>query len=61
LEELGVSLGFHESSGTGKHQIGERLEPNLMLRRVYAQPTRFVDRIIDGLIGETGILFLSAI
>ena len=38
LEELGLSLGFHESTGTGKRQIGERLEPNLMLRRVYAQP-----------------------
>ena len=38
LEELGLSLGFHESTGTGKHQIGERLEPNLMLRRIYAQP-----------------------
>ena len=38
LEGLGLSLGFHESTGTGKHQIGERLEPNLMLRRIYAQP-----------------------
>ena len=38
LEELGLSLGFHESTGTGKRQIGERLEPNLMLRRIYAQP-----------------------
>jgi predicted TIM-barrel fold metal-dependent hydrolase len=38
LEELDLSLGFHESTGTGKQQIGERLEPNLMLRRVYAQP-----------------------
>jgi len=38
LEELGLSLGFHESTGTGKQQIGERLEPNLMLRRIYAQP-----------------------
>jgi uncharacterized protein len=38
LEELGLSLGFHESTGTGKRQIGERLEPNLLLRRVYAQP-----------------------
>jgi uncharacterized protein len=38
LEEQGLSLGFHESTGTGKKQIGERLEPNLMLRRVYAQP-----------------------
>jgi predicted TIM-barrel fold metal-dependent hydrolase len=38
LEDLNVALGFHESTGTGKQQIGERLEPNLMLRRVYAQP-----------------------
>jgi len=38
LEDLNLSLGFHESTGTGKRQIGERLEPNLMLRRVYAQP-----------------------
>jgi uncharacterized protein len=38
LEKLGLPLGFHESTGTGKQQIGERLEPNLMLRRVYAQP-----------------------
>ena len=38
LEELNLALGFHESTGTGKRQIGERLEPNLMLRRVYAQP-----------------------
>lgn len=38
LEQLGLPLGFHESTGTGRRQIGERLEPNLMLRRVYAQP-----------------------
>ena len=38
LENLNLALGFHESTGTGKQQIGERLEPNLMLRRVYAQP-----------------------
>lgn len=38
LEDLSLSLGFHESTGTGKKQVGERLEPNLMLRRVYAQP-----------------------
>jgi predicted TIM-barrel fold metal-dependent hydrolase len=38
LEDLSLSLGFHESTGTGRKQIGERLEPNLMLRRVYAQP-----------------------
>jgi predicted TIM-barrel fold metal-dependent hydrolase len=38
LEDLNMSLGFHESTGTGKNHLGERLEPNLMLRRVYAQP-----------------------
>jgi len=38
LEDLNLALGFHESTGTGKRQVGERLEPNLMLRRVYAQP-----------------------
>ncbi|HEX2227316.1 MAG TPA: amidohydrolase family protein [Candidatus Binatia bacterium] len=38
LEELNLALGFHESTGTGKKHMGERLEPNLMLRRVYAQP-----------------------
>ena len=38
LEALNLSLGFHESTGTGKNQVGERLEPNFMLRRVYAQP-----------------------
>jgi predicted TIM-barrel fold metal-dependent hydrolase len=38
LEELNLSLGFHESTGTGKNHIGERMEPNLMLRRVYGQP-----------------------
>jgi predicted TIM-barrel fold metal-dependent hydrolase len=38
LEKLNLALGFHESTGTGKQQVGERMEPNLMLRRVYAQP-----------------------
>jgi len=38
LEALNLSLGFHESTGTGKNQVGERLEPNFMLRRVFAQP-----------------------
>ena len=38
LEKFNLALGFHESTGTGKQQIGERLEPNLMLRRIYAQP-----------------------
>ena len=31
IEDLNIALGFHESTGTGKQQIGERLEPNLML------------------------------
>jgi predicted TIM-barrel fold metal-dependent hydrolase len=38
LEALNLSLGFHESTNTGKNQVGERLDPNFMLRRVYAQP-----------------------
>ena len=38
LEALNLSVGLHESTGTGKKQVGRRLEPNLMLRRVYAQP-----------------------
>lgn len=38
LEELNLALGFHESTGTGKHHIGERMEPNLMLRRIFGQP-----------------------
>ena len=38
MEALNLSLGFHESTGTGKNQVGERLEPNFMLRRVFAQP-----------------------
>jgi uncharacterized protein len=38
LEELNLALGFHESTGTGKQHIGERLEPNLMLRRIFGQP-----------------------
>jgi predicted TIM-barrel fold metal-dependent hydrolase len=38
LEDLNLSLGFHESTGTGKNPLGQRLESNLMLRRVYAQP-----------------------
>jgi len=38
LEDLNLSLGFHESTGTGKNHIGERMEPNLMLRRAYGQP-----------------------
>ena len=38
LEDLNMSLGFHESTGTGRNQVGERLEPNFMLRRVFAQP-----------------------
>jgi predicted TIM-barrel fold metal-dependent hydrolase len=38
LEDLNLALGFHESTGTGKNHIGARMEPNLMLRRVYGQP-----------------------
>ena len=38
LEALNLSLGFHESTGTGRNPIGERLEPNFMLRRVFSQP-----------------------
>jgi len=38
LEDLNLSLGFHESTGTGRQHIGERMEPNIMLRRVYGQP-----------------------
>lgn len=38
LEDLNLALGFHESTGTGKNHIGERMEPNLMLRRAYGQP-----------------------
>jgi uncharacterized protein len=38
LEDLNLSVGLHESTGTGKNQFGQRFEPNLMLRRVYAQP-----------------------
>jgi predicted TIM-barrel fold metal-dependent hydrolase len=38
MEALNLSLGFHESTGTGRNPIGERLEPNFMLRRVFSQP-----------------------
>ena len=38
LEDLDLSLGFHESTGTGKNPAAARMEPNLMLRRVYGQP-----------------------
>lgn len=38
LEALNMSIGFHESTNTGRNQIGERLNPNFMLRRVFAQP-----------------------
>ena len=38
IEEMGVALGFHESSSSGARQAGEHFEPNFMLRRVYAQP-----------------------
>ncbi len=38
LEDLNLAVGLHESTGTGRKQFGQRFEPNLMLRRVYAQP-----------------------
>ncbi len=38
LEELDLPLGLHEASRTGVNHVGERFEPNFMLRRVYAQP-----------------------
>ena len=38
LEELGMPLGLHESSSSGVRQVGDRFEPNFMLRRVFAQP-----------------------
>ena len=38
LEGLNLSLGFHESTGTGKNPAAARMEPNLMLRRVFGQP-----------------------
>ena len=38
IEESNLSLGFHESTGTGRNHIGERMEPNIMLRRVFGQP-----------------------
>ena len=38
IEEMNLSLGFHESTGTGRNHIGERMEPNIMLRRVFGQP-----------------------
>ena len=38
LEELGIPVGFHESSSSAARQSGDQFEPNFMLRRVYAQP-----------------------
>jgi predicted TIM-barrel fold metal-dependent hydrolase len=38
LEELAISLGFHEASGSRSRQSGEQFEPNFGLRRIYAQP-----------------------
>jgi predicted TIM-barrel fold metal-dependent hydrolase len=38
IEESNLALGFHESTGTGRNHIGERMEPNIMLRRVFGQP-----------------------
>ena len=38
LEELGIPVGFHESSSSAARQSGDQFEPNFMLRRVFAQP-----------------------
>ena len=38
LEMLRVPLGFHEASGSGWQQVGEKFDPNFMLRRTFAQP-----------------------
>ena len=38
IEANRLALGFHESTGTGRNHIGERMEPNTMLRRVFGQP-----------------------
>jgi predicted TIM-barrel fold metal-dependent hydrolase len=38
LEELGMPVGFHESSSSAARQSGDQFEPNFMLRRTFAQP-----------------------
>ena len=38
LEEYDVAIGFHESSSSGARQVGDHFSPNVMLRRVFAQP-----------------------
>jgi len=38
LEELGLPSGFHEASGSSAPQVGEQIEPNFGIRRVYSQP-----------------------
>ena len=38
LEALDVPIGFHEASSSGARQAGDHLAPNVMLRRVFAQP-----------------------
>ncbi len=38
LEEYDVTIGFHESSSSGARQVGDHFSPNVMLRRVFAQP-----------------------
>ena len=38
LEKHGIPVGFHEATTSGALQSGQHFTPNLMLRRVYAQP-----------------------
>jgi predicted TIM-barrel fold metal-dependent hydrolase len=38
LEKHDVPVGFHEATTSGAPQAGQQFTPNLMLRRVYAQP-----------------------
>ena len=38
LEELHLPIGFHEASGSSAPQVGEQVEPNFGIRRVYSQP-----------------------
>ncbi|MBM2812287.1 MAG: BarH protein [Chloroflexi bacterium] len=39
LEKLQIPVGFHEAFRTSNvHQVGETFEPNVALRRAYAQP-----------------------
>ena len=38
LEKHDIPVGFHEATTSGALQSGQHFTPNLMLRRVYAQP-----------------------